>query len=984
MANDQSDNQAVNDNGVSLYHFSKNIFLLSFLFLLIFSAWYGVVRLDQQVFSFERVSPELIFSANQEVQIKTPFDSDYLSPEPGQALMTNTFIRTGAQSFAEVKLENNVVRLDQNTEVRFLENRFDSPVDQPRLIFQLTSGSVWVNAFHPIVVRADQTEVCFGHGVGVYTYTDPLNRVMSIVGYADLTLFQPNGQTLSQFVVPLKNQVTFTDSQLIPDYARLEYSKLKKELKMTPVSGVILDEPWVHRNVKDDALIFLAENHYIFSSSSYRFKVFLSDLREKLTFVPYKKRLERLSWARFTLSYLLGGVHRDDDMDQAEILLTFFDSLVSEQEGDPVLRDLMERQFYAIRNVKTDTPAYAVKESLRNHLFSKHAPVFLRSYLTDVDFLMRIGEVKQAESVSKDWLAQWKPGIRKTHSDEFSNQARIFHSLLLSHVENVSLSLLATLDEAGDYRLEMAKNTEETLFEIAMERLDMSKYLVAHYRYLDARNYLKTSYESLNLAQDKTFAAAREIFLKDATLLADRIAYAQKTLRGTARPIDEKDFADYLSTQQRDKTLEERFVIFLEESRIQEEEVELPTLDSVSERFTLARIVVLDEDIESDPASPFQFTIKEGRLLDRSKDGSSITFSGRYDYTSNGIYGITLNNAPIKGNYALDDFVRIAASGEVGKVPTPEESIENLVDFLNLTESEEAERSQVMAQDLAVQLTINELAQFGVVIPSVQQVSVLNPVKLNEYRITSAIIEDPATKRILKVNFDYHSGTKMISNIRLIDLSIDFGGSSLNAAEFIPAVFRVVLGREKEATILKEAVSRLGQQKVTVTESDLHLNAGQTQVAFTKARVKSMPIEFSGTYDIGRNLLLTAEHPLLTAENVGVGGYMGDLALLFVIDYLKSKGITVYKENIVTPLPADKVKIIDYVRRSKILNFTYDVTSNRLIDISLQGTDARVDSMTFQEFGLLEGGEAPIEEQVEDQIEGQIEESAEEEPAETP
>ncbi|MBN2096650.1 hypothetical protein JW752_04640 [Candidatus Peregrinibacteria bacterium] len=962
MANDQADNQTVNNNGVSLYHFSKNIFLLSLLFLLIFSAWYGMVRLDRQAFSFEKVSPELIFSANQEVQIRTPFDVAYVNPEPGQALMAGTAIRTGAQSFVEVKLDNNVVRLDQNTEVRLLESRFQSPADEPRLVFQLLSGSVWVNAFHPIAVRSDQAEACFGHGVGVYTYTEPLNRVMSIVGYADLTLFRPNGQTLSRFVIPLKSQVTFTDSQLIPDYARLEYSKLKKELKMTPVSQSILNEPWVQRNVKDDALIFLAENHYIFSSGSYRYNIFLSTLREDLTFIPYKKRLERLSRARFTLSYLLGGVHRDGDMEEAETLLSVFDSLVSEQEGDPALRDLMERQFYAIRNVETDTPAYAVKEDLRNHLFSKDAPVFLRTYLTDADFLMRIGETKQAESVSKDWLAQWKPGIRKAHSDEFSQQARIFHSLLLSYADDVSWPLLAILDEAGDYRLELAGNADETLFEIAMERLDMSKYLVAHYRYLDARNYLQTSYESLHLAQKETYAAAREIFLEDAALLADRIAFAQKTLRGAARPINEKDFADYLSVQERDKTLEERFLTFLEETRVQEEEAELPTLDNVSQRFTLARIVVLDEDIKPDPDFPFQFTIEEGRLLDRAKDGSPITFSARYDYTNNGVYNILLNDEPLKGNYALDDFVRIAIAGAAAKETTPEESIVNLVDFLNLTESEETERSQVTAQDLAVQLTINELAQFNIVVPSAQQVSVLNPVKLNEYRIVAAIIADPVTKRVLKVDFDYHSGTKMISNIRLVDLPIDFGGSALGAAEFIPSVFRVVVGQEKEAAVLKDVVSRLGQQKVTVDQNDLRLNAGQTQATFSKARVKSMPIEFSGVYDIGRNLLLTAQHPLLTAENAGISDYISDLALLFVIDYLKGKGITVYEENIVTALPADKVRIIDYVRGSKILDFTYDVTSNRLTDISLQGTDAHVDSMTFQEFSLLEGGEPPAEE----------------------
>ncbi len=988
MPTNATDNQAVNNKNALLYHFSKNVLLLSLLFLMVFSAWYGLVRLERQLFTFEKVAPELIFSPNQEVRIKSPFDAAYFTPKPDQLLLTGTMIRTGEQSFAEVKLGRNVVRLDQNTSVRLLENRFQAAADQPRLVFQVETGSVWVNAFDPIAVRAAQAEACYGHGVGIYTYTPPLNRVTSIIGHADLTLSGPparqgtggDGRVLTHFVVPLKNQVTFADSQLIPDYARLQYTKLKKELKMSPVSPSILQEPWIQRNVRDDAVLFLAENHYIFSDSSYRLKMFLSSLREKLTLIPYKKRLERLSRAKDTLKYLLGGVHKDGDTDKTEILLAEFDSLISGQEGDSALHRLMEQQFYAIRNVRADTPAYAVKEHLRGQLFSRDEPAFLRTYFTDVDFLIRTDELKQAESVAETWLTRWKAGLRNSYKDEFNQQARIYHNLLLAHADTFTFALLDVLDEAGNHRLEMADDSEEMLFEVAMERLEMSKYLVAHYRYLDARNYLQTSYEGLDLAEKKTFAAAREIFLKEATLLADRIAFAQKTLRGAARPIDEKAFRDYLSTVKRDETLEERFIAFLESTRVEEEEAELPTVDEVSQRFSLARIVVLEEDITPDPEFPFQFTIEQGRLLDRAPDGSLITFSAQYDFINNGVYDINLNGQFVKGNYALDDFVAFATSGkaETEKDSVSEEALGDLVDFLNLTESEELERSQVMAQDLAVQLTVNELAQYGIVVPSARQVTVLNPVQLNEYHVNNAVIEDPATGRVFKVNFDYHSGTKLISNIELVNIPIDFGTSSLSAAEFIPAVVRVVVSREKEAEVMKDAVRRLGQQKVTVKEQGLDLNANQTRAAFTQAKVKSMPIEFSGVYDIDRNLLLQAEHPLLSAEEVGVGSYVSDLALRFVIDYLKKQGITVYEENIVTDLPADKVKIIDYVRGSRILNFTYDVTTNRLLDVTIQGTDARADSMTFREFSLIEGGEqeAPPEEEQEEAEEG--EEGAEE------
>lgn len=958
MGNNQSDNKVTNQTSDQLYHFSKKILFLSILFLFIFTSWYALILYSQKTVDYKKVAPELIFAQNQDVQLKTPFDKAFFAAQPSQALLLGTQIKTGDQSFAEIQLEGNVIRLDENTEVQLLENNFQYS-GFPRFVFSLSSGSVWINAFDRIVIQTTKAQARFAHTVGVYTYSEPLNRVMSIIGNVDLDLFGENGNLLSQFVVPLKSQVTFADSQIIPEYARLEYSKLKKELKMGPVSKSILEEGWVKRNTDDDAILFLAENYTISSSSVYSLKNFYYTAREKLTFIPQKKRVARLARAKVRLRYLLGGIHENNLNDEAEKLLGEFDEFVDDFKGDPAMWDLIERQFYAIRNVRIDTPAYAVKENLRGHLFSKADSEFIRTYLSDLDFLMRVGEFEQAREISDTWLKRWKPDIRQANAEEFNKQARIYHNIMLANADQVTLELLAILDEVGDHRLEMSKDAEEMLFEIALERLEMSKYLVANYRYIDARNYLQTSYEGLNLAVKETFAAAREIFLKDANLLAERITFAQKSLRGSARPIDEKAFLDYLSTQERDRDLEERFTAFLEESKIPEIETPYPNLDEVSQQFTLARIVVLDEDIEADPDFPFEFQIKSARLIDRAEDGSLISFSAYYDYTTNAVYDIVLNDTPLKGSYSLNDFVRIAKSGEaVAEAPaTPEEVISSIVDFLTLTEIEEAERSQVMAQDLAVQLTINELGNYNIIITHTRLVTVLNPAELNEFRVVDAIIADPENKRFIKVNFDYNSVTKTLSDIVLQDLPIDISSYQVKADEFILVVFNILYGKEQEAQLISDTVSRFTKQNLSVNENDISLSTDRNRVTFEKARIKTMPIEFSGVYDRNTNLLVNAQHPLLTIQNTSINDYLKELSKLFVIDYLKNKGITISEENIITALPAKKAAIKDYIRGEKVLDFTLDLTTNRLIDISIQGTDAYVDSMTFQEFSLIEGGE---------------------------
>lgn len=969
-----------NQNENQLYHFSKNVLALSIFFLLINIAWYGLVVFKRTV-DFREVSPELIFAAQQDVVLKTSFDKNYFPATPNQMLLTNTRIKTGEQSFAEIKLEGNTVRLDQNTEVILKENNFNRP-DLPRFVFGLESGSVWVNAFDSIVIEASQGEAYFAHSVGVYTYTDPLNRVMAITGTVDLTLLDEKGDVLSYYVVPLKNQVTFVDSQLIPDYRRLEYTKLKKELKMGPVASSILEEDWVKRNTRDDVAAFMTEDNTIFSSSVYRILSRYHSLREKLALVPSQKRMERLNLAKTKLRYLLGGVHAENDKELAQSLLTEFDLLKEKLAGDSVLDELIRHQFYAIRNVKINTPAYLLKENLREHLISEESPAFLRTYLVDLDYLMRVSELEQSFKVAEIWLTKWKQGLRSTYFDEFEKQTRIYHNIMLAYSDTITSDLLAILDRGGNYRLKESGNAEETLFEIALERLEMSKYLVASQRFADAKNYLKTSYAKLKLDEQETAAAARDIFIKDAALIAERITFAeQQSLRGVAEPAaDDEGFKDYLSTQERDKQLEEQFIAFLQEAEVEEEKAVYPTIDDVSKRFSTTRIVVLDEDIIGDPEFPFDFEVKSARLIDRSRDGTSVIFSSKYDYSTNAIYEIMINEEGLAGSYTLNDFVRIAIAGEAEAEPETDIGLGegSIADFLNITESEEAERSQVIAQDLAIQLMIKELEFYNISVSSGQQVSVLNAATLNEFRVKDVFIEDSETSRRLSVSFDYNSTAKILSDFSFDNFVLDIP-SQLKPEEFISAVFEELYVQEEEQKAFSDVINEFGKLNLILKKEDLSFVPGQrlNVASFKKVRMKAMPIEFSGTYDRSSSIFLTATHELLSDENVSSSEYNTELAELWAIDYLGKQGIIISQENIMSNLPVERISIKDYARGDKILDFTYNVVSNNLSSIVLQATGATVDSMTFEEFALIEGG-VPPPSPAQSQPESEEEEEAEE------
>ena len=120
-----------------LYHFSRKVVILSLLFFTVNLGLYLMILFGQPPQAFREVAPRVVFAGKQEVFVKTPYDAAYLSATSDQTLLNGMSLKTGNQSFAEVQLEGNAIRLsNQNTEIQLLENHFRTDAD-PRLVFGL-------------------------------------------------------------------------------------------------------------------------------------------------------------------------------------------------------------------------------------------------------------------------------------------------------------------------------------------------------------------------------------------------------------------------------------------------------------------------------------------------------------------------------------------------------------------------------------------------------------------------------------------------------------------------------------------------------------------------------------------------------------------------------------------------------------------------------------------------------------------------------
>ena len=940
------------------YHFSKKTLILAVLVMLLNVGFFSVV-IPQKKQVYGNVAPVVSFGEDDKVMIKSPFDADFREVKSGQPVISGTGIKTGDSGYADLMLDKNRIRLDKNTDIELTENNFRNPQSPflTRLSFRLNSGTVWVNAFDPILVSTKQSEALFSHTVGQYSYSAPMNRVFTVMGNVDMTFYDSGNNPLTSFVLPLKNQITYTDPQLIKDYARLEYSKLKKEFKMGPVPQTLLDEEWIKENTAYD-ISQSVNGDYIFSSTDYDFFSRYHKLRAELSVIPGVKHIELLNLAAVQLEYLLGGVNRSNSMELAKSLLSEFGGLEEKLGTDQSFIDFTETQFYGIRNIRTNTPSYLVKDSLRDFLFSKKKDTTIfRTYLSDIDFLLRVGELNQAEKVADKWVTEWKPELRSKYMDELNRESRIFQSIILAYIDKITPKFLSMLDDISDYRIKNSSSPEETLYEVAMERLEVSQYLVSAYRYTDAKTYLKTSYSQLDLAKQPDSMAAKGLFIQEGALLADRIAFAEQTLKGSAQKIDEAKFRDYLSIQERDKSIAERFLALIEESQKPVEIKVYPTVDDVTGFFAQNGITVLNQDVAPDSGNPFEFDISTGRFVSRAYDGSQIVFSATFDYSSKALFNIVIND--IKGNLTMEDFVLVAKNGdkEVTTPNTPVADTSKVGDYLNLNGGEDALRSQIMAQDLAVQLMIKELEKYNVIIPSGQQVAILDKATLTEFKVSDVNIEDTATKRKAQVSFEYNSVTKIVSGIQLKGgISLDIP-AQIKADDFTSTVFKALYGKEKEIDETTKAIAELSNYGFEIAAKDIDFEDKDFRIVdFKDVRLKSMPFTVTGTYNRNTKMLTKAENPLLTSLSIDASSYIKKLAVLWTIDYLASKGIVITEANITSALPADKVDIKNYQRGTKVIDMTFDVKSNKLINIKVQGISAAVPSMTFDEFSLVEGG----------------------------
>ena len=936
--------------------FSRKVLLVSLIFLLANLGIYGLRYIVSQPLSLRPVAPKLVSSQAADIEVKSPYDEDYQPAQEDQIIFSGSLIRTGEAEFAELVLESNKIRLDEQTEIRLLKNNFpeNGPFvpEQPRLVVELLAGSIWVDAFDLIEVHSVRSIVRLDHSVGIMTYSDPINRLMVVTGAADLELLSEAGEHLSDFVVPLHNQVTFVDQQVTATYAALRPSKLKKELKMSPISSEVLQNDWVSRNANDfeeDQEAF--KDSLITSEMAYRIRSGYQKILSYITFIPEARRNLVVEQAKTTLSYLLGAVQEDGDLEKAEAVIQDFSKLIASRRNDPQVTKLIVETLFDIEYSRCGTPAYLLKESLIDEVLVREGENVFDIYLTDLRRSFYEEDIQASEIIAAKWRDSWKANLTEANLKEFERQTQILNHTILSYIDVVTTPVLNIFDESGSMRMAYAKDLEESRYEVISERLQIASSLVSTYRYGMAKQYLKQSYLSLDIDNLSSQLASTQIFLENGKFLAQRIEYADRVLHGAAEPIDETKFMDYFKTLQRDQQLSADLRKFFEldkEEAVVETTYEAPTAAEVAERFLEARINVNYVDISRQSSSGFYYDILNARLIDRGSEGEILSFDATYDYVSNSVTDVVTNGKPYRGSFTLPDVVKVLKTGGEleSRIPTPElkEGIELLITD---REKIEAMEGQAIAQDVARQLAFNQLNAAGIKIPDAKfDIVILDKLNLNQFEIKNALVSRPDKVDPAKISFKYHSGTKMATEIKT-----DAGVALLNQTEIDELADSVVAEIQRVETEL----SVIGDFVTYTKLNDLYIDAEditytpQGTLSFRNLELLPLELKVSGIYDPVSRQFQSVTHSQLSSQNIGVKEYFEALVDQLVSNLLQSNGFAISPGQIQASYPFEVIKVSQLNIGGYTFDFEVNLEEQTAEKVVREGSGAIIPSLTFAE-----------------------------------
>lgn len=871
-------------------------------------------------------------------EYRPPFEADYKPASAGQVILVGTDLKTNDQTL-ELQLGHNHLQLQQNTELKVLENTADE-WGRPHLGFELVQGELWVKTADYVDVGTASSNTIFGQSSGKLSYDTQKTSLSVLSGDVKLALSNADGRVLNTLFIPLQNKVSFADAQLIDDYASLKTSKLRKELKMTR---------------------FPVESNEWFSATDLTKNVSLNLIHSPAIYRVDQLRLAVKSWLSFTdqasdntqtntkLAYLLGYLTQQDDRVAAKVITQELEIALGEVDLSDTQKVQWVQLLGELETVKTDVVTQ-VKEVLITTLQDDLGPELFRMDLNQLQQTLRNQEVKSAELLAKNWLNRWTPESISGHSTEYQRQVAILHSMLASASKVVSIDLLNILDQAENQGMVTEEDQEEARFNVAQIRLELVASLISSYRYDLAKLYLKNSYQALSIENANPSLASTQVFVSTGILLAQRIDYALTSLHGVPQPIDETEFQKYLQTKQEQQGLVEDLKSLLESDKSEDQALSItaPTVAEVLERLQKADIQLTAGDLSVDAKDDFHFIIQTAKV---TVSAQPTSFQGQFDAKTNTFTQLKISdktfNTPVRLEDLVDFLTSLQSSGQTNSDKTYSASIDSLLTSQQTIKQSE---DQALAQDLALKFAATQLSEAGIVLPDLKSnLKIVDPATLETVQVKGAIVTGSESQKPILLNFIYSTKTKLATDVH------DEGGQLLFSEVALPELASKVLEQiefaKKEAQAKAEFMTFAGKNQLAISPENITYRQGGV-LELKGLTLQSLNLSVDGVYDPLTQRFDTVSHPLLTGRNIELKVYFKSLAEAYLIDLLRQRQINLIPEQIEMTYPFEIIRLKNVHIGSATFNFNLDIINLQPAQIVHLETGKSLDAMTFQQLKM--------------------------------
>lgn len=740
---------------------SKKIFGFSLLFLILNATWVWFLVESQNETRVQNIAPHLVLREGESARVKDSFENEAGTAKDGLTLFAGTEITTSEKGGASLILNQNVVRMAANTQLIYTENRLKS-TGESLLRFQLKQGKVWIMARESIEINSPRVTTLWQQSAGDYAYEGGKVRLTVAEGMTELTLKDEKGDVLVEASIPVYSQVSFAESQFVAEYKTLQYSKLKKELRMMSIN--LWGSPWIAQNLKKDALFLAQQKEAVLGQISQQMDHrSLSRWMHRLVLIQNKKT--ELAQNQI-LNYISSLLNELDEAKRQEGLITLQEDLATLVPSDDFVQEIKNRLVRWQPFQFSDPAVEQVYGILRDDLLTKGIQGSSASLLLDFNGWLKNNEKEKALKVLSAWLDYWKMRDDKSAAT-LEKESRLLHSIILGNIRSITPALLNRVDALGKLRLKAAGEDQETFLSILRERIETAGLLVSIYRYRDAKDYLQSSYNSLKTISEKEGMAARKLFEEEAKSILQRVDYADKILHNEPRPIDDSDFQIYLKEQEKSAELAHVVQSFLEDPSRQGPSSQDEIQDAL-QKFSAAGIQVIPQDIQESPDNNSVLIVKKAYLAQYDQ-GTVIDFSARYDVQSDAFYDIELSDRKIRGGYLRKDLVRILPqASEQVKTDGGTDTVVDTEALPLLTPKEFQEqnkqRTQILNRDVAILYVMRDLNKYNIYIGDAKQVVPLDP-DLIRFHIEGASLD--ATSASKTIDFDYDLEKKLLSAIQV-------------------------------------------------------------------------------------------------------------------------------------------------------------------------------------------------------------------------